>query len=64
MSTKELLLNEIEHCPEPFLNEVLDFMNFLKTKSIQERLEATIISESSLKKDWLKPEEDKAWQNL
>ncbi len=64
MSTKELLLNEIEHCPEPFLNEVLDFMNFLKTKSIQGRLEATIISESSLKKDWLKPEEDKAWQNL
>ena len=64
MSTKELLLNEIEHCPEPFLNEVLDFMNFLKTKSIQERLEATVISESSLKKDWLKPEEDKAWQNL
>jgi hypothetical protein len=64
MSTKELLLNEIEHCPEPFLNEVLDFMNFLKTKSIQERLAITVISESSLKKDWLKPEEDKAWQNL
>lgn len=64
MSTKELLLNEIEHLPEPFLDEVLDFMNFLKTKSVQERLEATITSESSLKKDWLKPEEDKAWQNL
>jgi len=23
-----------------------------------------IASESSLKKDWLKPEEDEAWQNL
>jgi len=64
MSTKELLLNEIEHFPEPFLDEVLDFMNFLKTKSVQERLEVTVISESSLKKDWLRPEEDKAWQNL
>ncbi|RZD17130.1 MAG: DUF2281 domain-containing protein [Candidatus Acididesulfobacter guangdongensis] len=64
MSTKELLLNEIEHFPEPFLDEVLDFMNFLKTKSVQERLEASVLSESSLKKDWLKPEEDKAWQNL
>ncbi|MCL4321265.1 MAG: DUF2281 domain-containing protein [Deltaproteobacteria bacterium] len=64
MSTKELLLNEIEHFPEPLLDEVLDFMNFLKAKSVQERLEATVISESSLKKDWLKPEEDKAWQNL
>jgi hypothetical protein len=64
MSAKELLLNEIEHFPEPLLDEVLDFMNFLKTKSVQERLEATVISESSLEKDWLKPEEDKAWQNL
>jgi hypothetical protein len=64
MSTKELLLNEIEHFPEPFLDEVLDFIYFLKTKSVQERLEAMAISESSLKKDWLKPEEDKAWQNL
>jgi len=64
MSAKELILNEIEHFPEPLLNEVLDFMYFLKTKSIQERLEATVISESSLKKDWLNPEEDKAWQNL
>jgi len=24
----------------------------------------TIASESSLKKDWLKPEEDEAWKNL
>lgn len=64
MGAKELLFHEIEHFPEPLLDEVLDFMNFLKAKSIQERFEATIISESSLKKDWLKPEEDKAWQNL
>ncbi|MHB8232223.1 MAG: hypothetical protein ACYDDB_04910 [bacterium] len=49
MSAKELLLNAIEYFPEPLLDEVLDFMNFLKTKSVQERLEATVISESSLK---------------
>lgn len=24
----------------------------------------TVVSESSLSKDWLKPEEEKAWQNL
>ena len=64
MTTKELLLDEIEHFPEPFLNEVLDFIYFLKTKSAQERLESTLISELFLKKDWLKPEEDKAWQDL
>jgi Arc/MetJ-type ribon-helix-helix transcriptional regulator len=26
--------------------------------------EITLLSESSLEKDWLKPEEDEAWQDL
>lgn len=64
MSKKELLIHEIEHVPEPFLDEVLDFVNFLKTKIVKERLDTAIASESSLKKDWLRPEEDEAWQNL
>jgi len=64
MSKKELLINEIEQVPEPFLDEVLDFIRFLKTKAIKERMNIAIASESSLKKDWLKPEEDEAWQNL
>jgi hypothetical protein len=29
-----------------------------------EKSSEAIASESSLKKDWLKPEEDAAWQNL
>ena len=64
MSTKELLLSEIEEVPEPFLNEVLNFVHFLKARIIRERLGTAIASESSLKKDWLKPEEDEAWQSL
>jgi len=64
MSKKELLIDEIEQVPEPFLDEVLDFVHFLKTKLIKERFDTAIASESSLKKDWLKPEEDEAWQNL
>ena len=64
MNKKELLINEIEQVPEPFLDEVLDFIKFLKTKVIKERINIVITSESSLKKDWLKPEEDEAWQNL
>ncbi|OGP87981.1 MAG: DUF2281 domain-containing protein, partial [Deltaproteobacteria bacterium RBG_16_48_10] len=46
------------------LDEVLDFVQFLKTKTVKERLSTAIASESSLKKDWMKPEEDEAWQNL
>jgi len=64
MSKKELLIDEIDQVPESFLDEVLDFVHFLKTKINRERLNIAIASESSLKKDWLKPEEDKAWQNL
>jgi hypothetical protein len=64
MSKKDLLLNEIEHIPEPLLDEVLDYLRFLKTKLAQERLDTAIASESALKKDWLRPEEDEAWQSL
>lgn len=64
MSKKELLISEIEKVPEPFLDEVLDFINFLKTKIIKEKLDTAIASESSLKKDWIRPEEDEAWQSL
>lgn len=64
MSTKELLMTEIEQVPEPLLNEVLDFVHFLKAKVIREGITAAIASEVSLGKDWLRTEEDKAWQNL
>ena len=64
MSTRELLISEIEKAPEPILAEVLDFVHFLKAKSVREKLDIAIVSESSLSEDWLKPEEDKAWQNL
>ncbi|MCK4385134.1 MAG: DUF2281 domain-containing protein [candidate division Zixibacteria bacterium] len=64
MGKKELLISEIEKVPEAFLDEVLDFIHFLKTKIIKEKLNTAIASESSLKKDWLRPEEDEAWQSL
>jgi hypothetical protein len=64
MGKKELLIKEIDQVPEPFLDEVMDFVQFLKAKIGKEKVETTITSESSLKKDWLRPEEDEAWQNL
>lgn len=47
--TKELLLNEIERIPEPILDEILDFIHFLKGKIEKEKFGITIASESSLK---------------
>jgi len=64
MSKKEILISEIEQVPESYLDEVLDFVHFLKTKITKERIDTAIASESSLRKDWLLPEEDEAWQGL
>jgi hypothetical protein len=49
---------------EPYLEEMLVFIHFLKGKASKERMETAILSESVLAKDWLSPEEDEAWKNL
>ncbi len=64
MNKKELILNEIQQVPDPLLEEILDFIRFLKTKVLEDRMETAVASESTLKKDWLKPEEDEAWRDL
>jgi Protein of unknown function (DUF2281) len=65
MTIKEQITQELEKLPEPLLQEILDFVQFLQTKhQHQNMLEITIMSESSLQTDWLKPEEEAAWQNL
>ncbi len=62
---KEKIIQELEKLPEPLLQEILDFVQFLQAKSQKDKiLEITIMSESSLQKDWLRPEEDAAWQDL
>jgi len=64
MSTKELLLNEIEQLPDPLVQQILDFARFLRLKMTRDSLEPALLSESSLSKDWLREEEDRAWQDL
>ena len=64
MSKKEILISEIEQVPESYLDEVLDFVHFLKSKILREKIDTAIASESSLRRDWLLPEEDEAWQGL
>ena len=64
MEVKELILREIENVPEPYLIEILDLIRFLEAKALEQKMELTIASETSLKKDWLKSEEDEAWRDL
>ena len=61
---RDTLLREAEDLPTPLLEEVLDFVRFLKMKAAQERMETAILSESALEKDWLRSEEDEAWRDL
>jgi hypothetical protein len=61
---KEELLQEIDKTPDSTLKEVLDFLLFIKSRELQqEQVEISLLSEPSLAKDWLTPEEDEAWQH-
>ena len=62
--SNDLLFKEIENLPDHLKNELLDYIQYLKNKAAKEKHDLAIISESSLKKDWLKPEEDEAWSDL
>jgi hypothetical protein len=64
MEMKEVILKEIERVPEQYLAEMLDFIRFLEIKALEEGMETAIVSETSLEKDWLRPEENEAWQDL
>jgi hypothetical protein len=48
MKAKELIQKEIEVFPEPYLEEILDFIHFLKVKASKNRVERAILSESVL----------------
>jgi len=64
MNKKEVIIKEIEQVPENFLDDVLDFLRFLRARATKDKTDTAVASESSLKKDWLSPEEDEAWQDL
>ena len=64
MNRKETLIRELEDLSAASLQEVLNFIQFLKIKATQEHLETVLLSESALRKDWLRPEEDEAWRSL
>jgi hypothetical protein len=46
------------------LIEVLDYLQYLKVKHQQRVMETALLSEAILSQDWLKTEEEAAWQDL
>ncbi len=63
MTKVSALVKELEQIPDPLIDEVMNFVQFIKYKH-SEALENALLSEKSLAKDWLTEEEDKAWQDL
>ncbi len=51
MNKKEEILNEIEQVPEASLEAVLEFVRLLKTRNMRDKLDISVASESSLRKD-------------
>jgi hypothetical protein len=67
MSTREALSEEIKNIPEALLNELYDYLLFLKYKKSEKRkdnLPIQTTSEKVLSREWDTPEEDEAWKNL
>jgi hypothetical protein len=64
MSTLEQITHELEQVPEPYLEEILEFIQFIRSKAFREKSALMKMSESALAKNWLTPEEDEAWRDL
>jgi hypothetical protein len=64
MEVEEQIIRELHQVPRQHYREILDFIRETKKKAGKRTGDTALASESSLKKDWLRPEEDEAWANL
>lgn len=68
MINKEILAKKIEKLPLDLLEEVANYIDYIEFREAKEnqlgKQNITLASEKSLSKDWLKPEEDEAWEHL
>ena len=69
MTERAVLMQEIETLPATCINEVIDFVAWIKQRKFAGKLlsqipETMLMSEASLSKDWNTPEEDEAWAGL
>ena len=58
------IADRIQRLAPDRLREVIDFLEFIESKSDSEAFETMLASERSLANDWDTPEEDAAWAKL
>jgi hypothetical protein len=64
MTVKELLLQAVEELPEEYLKDLAEYARGLRLKAALREVPTALASQEVLAKDWLRPEEDDAWQDL
>jgi len=66
LTSKQMLIKEIETLPPHIIEEVYNFVSFLKIKRTQvsDINDIHLASENVLARDWQLPEEDAAWASL
>jgi len=64
MIAKNKLIHEIESLPAECIEEVMDFVGYIKLKRLRNVPGTMLITEKVLAKDWNTAEEDAAWANL
>ncbi len=63
--TIEQIEEQLRHLPPEKLAVVLDFVSYLtERQQNSEAWQTMLASESALRKDWDRPEEDAAWADL
>lgn len=61
---RQTVIDELDALDDASLSEVCDFVRFLKQRHAFAASESARLSESALKRDWDRPEEDQAWAEL
>ena len=62
--TIDQIERELRHLPPEKLAVVLDFVSYLAQRESTELSDVLLMSETALRKDWDRPEEDEAWADL
>jgi hypothetical protein len=63
VSKREFLAKEAMVEPEQIIDQLVDYLLFLKSKGAETDYDALLLSYPTLSKDWLSPEEDHAWKD-
>jgi hypothetical protein len=64
LHTKDIIIKELAEIPDDVASEILEYIRCIKIKIESDKTPTHILSESSLKKDWLNPIEDDTWKDL